>query len=251
MQASPFEADSEITRYYEMLPEGPLANEYREMLAAGDARERTRRQERLRRRATPGSIDVNIMVKGDRDIYRDGQTAAAPVQRRLGRLARLRREPARLLDHLLRGHESAPVHLRGRVSRLLPRPFRPAEEDDRVEGQRFPFRRRAGEVPREARAVGLGIPDRIGVELRRPRLRHPRPADGADPGRVPREARRTGRAIARRLCQSAAGALAARPARRRLPSASRRKAALGPPRRIACCGSTTASTAPAGARRSC
>ena len=73
MQASPFEAESEITRYYEMLPEGPLASEYREMLAAGDAKERARRQERLRVRATPGSIDVNIMAKGDRDIYRDGE----------------------------------------------------------------------------------------------------------------------------------------------------------------------------------
>ncbi len=40
LQASPFEPGSEITRYYEMLPEGPLANEYREMLAVGDARER-------------------------------------------------------------------------------------------------------------------------------------------------------------------------------------------------------------------
>ena len=38
LQASPFEPESEITRYYEMLPEGPLANEYREMLAAGDAK---------------------------------------------------------------------------------------------------------------------------------------------------------------------------------------------------------------------
>ena len=39
---------SEITRYYEMLPEGPLADEYRAMLAAEDLGERTLRQERLR-----------------------------------------------------------------------------------------------------------------------------------------------------------------------------------------------------------
>ena len=56
-----------------MLPEGPLANEYREMLAVGDARERALRQDRLRVRAVPGSIDVNIMAKGDRDVYRDGE----------------------------------------------------------------------------------------------------------------------------------------------------------------------------------
>ena len=31
------------------------------------------RQERLRVQATPGSIDVNIMAKGDRDVYRRGE----------------------------------------------------------------------------------------------------------------------------------------------------------------------------------
>ena len=73
LQASPFEPGSDITRYYELLPEGPLANEYHEMLAATDARERALRQERLRVKAVPGSIDVNIMAKGDRDLYRDGE----------------------------------------------------------------------------------------------------------------------------------------------------------------------------------
>lgn len=73
LQASSFEPGSEITRYYEMLPEGPLADDYRAMLAAGDLGERTLRQERLRLLAVPGSIDVNIMAKGDRDLYRDGQ----------------------------------------------------------------------------------------------------------------------------------------------------------------------------------
>jgi hypothetical protein len=48
LQTSPFEPGSEITRYYELLPEGPLAGEYRAMLAAGDLRERALRQERLR-----------------------------------------------------------------------------------------------------------------------------------------------------------------------------------------------------------
>lgn len=70
LQASGFEPGSEITRYFEMLPDGPLASEYRGMLAAEDPRERSLRQESLRRRAVPGSIDANIMVKGDRDNYR-------------------------------------------------------------------------------------------------------------------------------------------------------------------------------------
>jgi hypothetical protein len=77
LQASAFEPGSEITRYYDMLPEGPLATEYREMLAAGDTSERTLRQDRLRLRAVPGSIDVNIMAKGDRDVYRDGEKLPA------------------------------------------------------------------------------------------------------------------------------------------------------------------------------
>jgi hypothetical protein len=77
LQASPFEPGSEITRYYEMLPESPLARQYREMLATTDPEQRAQRQERLRRLAVPGSIDVNIMVKGDRDIYRNGEKLPA------------------------------------------------------------------------------------------------------------------------------------------------------------------------------
>jgi len=77
LQASPFETGSEITRYYEMLPETPLLREYREMLATADAGQRARRQDRLRRLAVPGSIDVNIMSKGDRDVYCNGEKLPA------------------------------------------------------------------------------------------------------------------------------------------------------------------------------
>ncbi|MGD0519382.1 MAG: hypothetical protein ABSA26_17735 [Thermoguttaceae bacterium] len=73
LQASPFESGSEITRYYEMLPQSPLSRAYRDMLATSDAQERARRQDRLRGLAAPGSIDVNIMSKGDRDVYRHGE----------------------------------------------------------------------------------------------------------------------------------------------------------------------------------
>ncbi len=73
LQASPFEPGSEITRYYEMLPESPLKGRYREMLAAEDPAEKTGIQEELRRQATPGSIDVNVMSRGDADAYRDGK----------------------------------------------------------------------------------------------------------------------------------------------------------------------------------
>jgi hypothetical protein len=73
LRTSSFETDSDITRYFELLPEGSLAGEYREMLATTDPDERTRRQNRLRDLAVPGSINVNIMSKGDRDMYRNGE----------------------------------------------------------------------------------------------------------------------------------------------------------------------------------
>jgi len=76
LQASPFEADSDIPRYYEMLPETPHKSAYREMLATENPTERVRKQDELRRLAVPGTIDVNIMTKLDRDIYRNGKKLA-------------------------------------------------------------------------------------------------------------------------------------------------------------------------------
>ena len=73
LQASPFEAGSDITRYYEMLPETPLKEAYRRMLATDDPTEKSKLEDDLRRLAVPGSIDVNIMTKLDRDIYRHGK----------------------------------------------------------------------------------------------------------------------------------------------------------------------------------
>ncbi|MDH3259849.1 MAG: hypothetical protein OEM84_02635 [Acidimicrobiia bacterium] len=64
----PFETDTDLTRYFEMLPEGPLKGSYRQMLAAEDDR-RAALEAALRRQVVPGSIDVNIMTKLDRDTY--------------------------------------------------------------------------------------------------------------------------------------------------------------------------------------
>jgi hypothetical protein len=72
LQASPFEEGSDITRYFEMLPETTLKQAYKEMLATTDGTAKARMQAELRRQAVPGSIDVNIMTKLDRDIYMDG-----------------------------------------------------------------------------------------------------------------------------------------------------------------------------------
>ena len=64
----PFEPGTDLTRYFEMLPEGPLRLSYHEMLAAGKDR-RSQLEADLRRQVTPGAIDVNIMTKLDRDTY--------------------------------------------------------------------------------------------------------------------------------------------------------------------------------------
>ena len=73
LQASPFEPGSDITRYYELLPNSPLKQAYAKMLATTDPVERTRMQDELRPRAVPGSIDANIMTKLDCDTRRNGK----------------------------------------------------------------------------------------------------------------------------------------------------------------------------------
>ena len=77
LQSSPFETDSSITRYFELLPDSPLKDAYNTMLAATDPEEKVRLQNDLRLQAVPGTIDVNIMTKLDRDIYHNGEKLPA------------------------------------------------------------------------------------------------------------------------------------------------------------------------------
>jgi hypothetical protein len=72
LQASAFEPGSEISRYYGLLPEGPLERAYRGTLDLADGPEKDELQAELRRRAVPGTIDVNIMTKLDRSVDIDG-----------------------------------------------------------------------------------------------------------------------------------------------------------------------------------
>jgi hypothetical protein len=72
LQSSPFEPDSEITRYYELLPDCPLKATYHEMLACDDVTRRTELEAVLRESAVPGGIDVNIMTKLDRIPQENG-----------------------------------------------------------------------------------------------------------------------------------------------------------------------------------
>ncbi len=72
LKAAPFEPGSEITRYFELLPECPLRRQYLEMLACGDDAERAQLQNELREQVVPGRIDANLMTKLDMDTFRDG-----------------------------------------------------------------------------------------------------------------------------------------------------------------------------------
>ena len=58
LQSSPFEPGSEITRYYELLPESDLKRTYQRMLAAVDVQEKSRLQESLRVRALPALMEM-------------------------------------------------------------------------------------------------------------------------------------------------------------------------------------------------
>ena len=76
LQASPFEPGSEITRYYQLLPESELKAKYRQMTESDDPAEKEQLQKDLRLAAVPGDIDVNIMTKVDRMNYRKGKVLA-------------------------------------------------------------------------------------------------------------------------------------------------------------------------------
>jgi len=72
LRESPFEEDSEITRYFRLLPESRLKNEYYVMLGTTNPEKKALIQAELRKRVVPGSIDVNIMTKLDRERYNRG-----------------------------------------------------------------------------------------------------------------------------------------------------------------------------------
>jgi len=73
MRESVFEKGSDLTHYFELLPESPLRTLYETMKAAADPAERERLQKLLKEKLRPGSIDVNIMTKLDRDTMRKGK----------------------------------------------------------------------------------------------------------------------------------------------------------------------------------
>jgi hypothetical protein len=70
LKASPFEAGSEIVKYFEMLPnDSNLKMLYQQMTNSKDDVEKERLQSLLRSHVAAGSIDVNIMTKLDKNNY--------------------------------------------------------------------------------------------------------------------------------------------------------------------------------------
>ncbi len=65
-----FEPESDITRYFELLPESSSQKKaYLEMLAENDVNEKRVKQSNLRKEVVAGSIDVNIMSKVNKINY--------------------------------------------------------------------------------------------------------------------------------------------------------------------------------------
>lgn len=83
-----FEAGSEIVKYFEMLPDDSKIKQlYFQMMGTENHTEKSSLADTLRRQIKPGSIDVNIMTKTDKNNYRkdgtvieDGSDAVAALR---------------------------------------------------------------------------------------------------------------------------------------------------------------------------
>ncbi len=78
LRSGPFEADSELTRYFELLPEGSAVKHDYLAMCASTGDERAKRAEALRSAVTAGAVDVNIMTKVDKTNYAPDGTALPP-----------------------------------------------------------------------------------------------------------------------------------------------------------------------------
>lgn len=88
LRVSAFEKGSEIVKYFEMLPDDSSVKQlYLQMLKTPNLHEKKKIETYLRYAVKPGSIDVNIMTKTDRDNYNkkgelleDGSDAVAALR---------------------------------------------------------------------------------------------------------------------------------------------------------------------------
>jgi hypothetical protein len=68
-----FGDDSDLDKYFQLLPQGPGKTQWQNMLAETDSAKKTAMQQELRKLVVPGKLDVNIMTKVDPDIFRKGE----------------------------------------------------------------------------------------------------------------------------------------------------------------------------------
>jgi len=88
LRKAAFETGSEIVKYFEMLPDdSTLKQLYRQMVNTSNQPEKEKMENYLRGQIKPGSIDVNIMTKTDRENYNkngdllaDGSDAVAALR---------------------------------------------------------------------------------------------------------------------------------------------------------------------------
>ncbi len=88
IKVAAFETGSEIVKYFEMLPEeSKIKQLYNQMIKTDAGNEKQKMMEYLRAQIRPGSIDVNIMTKTDRnnfnkagELIEDGSDAVAALR---------------------------------------------------------------------------------------------------------------------------------------------------------------------------
>lgn len=73
LKAQAFTPGSDIVRYFELLPDGETRRAYMKMVAENDPRIKLGMQDELRGRIVPGSIDVNIITKSDKQNFEDSR----------------------------------------------------------------------------------------------------------------------------------------------------------------------------------
>ena len=184
LRQAPFEPGSEITRYFELLPDGKFRQAYEEMLSAAPGQERDWMQAQLRKAVTAGSVDANIMSKSDWNTSGIGGYEDPTVTDAAQALRGFAKSTLNSSMVFSAGMNPRSLRLCGLVRRFLSRRPGTAAEDDHPQGERLPLGRYPGQVPGQARPVGVGVSHRVGFELRRPRLCYQGAAAGPDSGRV-------------------------------------------------------------------
>ena len=154
LRSAAFTAGSEISRYYEMLPDSPLRSLYETMQQVADPVERARLQDELRARVTPGGIDVNIMTKLDRVRLRGGKAVGPLFTDALSALRGYANSRVSSSIVLSAGTEPPALQLPARVRRLPARRGRRVAQAHHPEGGRLPLGPDPGQAAGPATACG-------------------------------------------------------------------------------------------------